>query len=336
MNLLDKVQHLANKSRETENYKLAAILRSIATDLALIESHRYMKARFISAKIEADEIKADLKKMHMYKLADELDVIARDLESKIIQFSAEDPIEAVLSSYSLIHKIARTESQPNNFQEILEIANNEDLSDDEIAHEIKKMTLGLPLNDKKNISYILEKDYNISIPLEKIATFGEPEEEMIENPKSKEQIEHNRRIVKEKVKKMQEVPTNNKDKWMESFPSSPSIWSGFAYEAIVPYQQSSQLNYWSLASKETEMLRKIANTPSTEHTIVHLRDDLENQRTRILRRLVADRELLKEGLVALSRDPPLVKVMIDHAARVAESLEKEIDKLQAEDPRVQK
>ena len=61
----------------------------------------------------------------------------------------------------------------------------------------------------------------------------------------------------------------------------------------------------------------------------HLHDDLEQQRTRVLRRLKSDSELLNEGLIALRRDPPKVKVMDDHAERVADSLRQEIKRLES-------
>lgn len=60
----------------------------------------------------------------------------------------------------------------------------------------------------------------------------------------------------------------------------------------------------------------------------HLRDDLEILRTRVLRRLSDDLRLLGDGLVALTRNPPKVDVMVDHAERVAESLRGEIKKLE--------
>jgi hypothetical protein len=62
--------------------------------------------------------------------------------------------------------------------------------------------------------------------------------------------------------------------------------------------------------------------------VSHLRDDFENLRTRVLRRLSDDLKLLGDGLVALTRNPPKVDVMVDHAERVAESLRGEIKKLE--------
>jgi hypothetical protein len=60
----------------------------------------------------------------------------------------------------------------------------------------------------------------------------------------------------------------------------------------------------------------------------HLRTDAETLRTRVLRRLSDDLKLLGDGLIALSRVPPKVDVMVDHAERVADSLRVEIRKLE--------
>jgi hypothetical protein len=62
---------------------------------------------------------------------------------------------------------------------------------------------------------------------------------------------------------------------------------------------------------------------------IHLKDDLETLRTRVLRRLKNDVDLLGEGLVALNREPPKVGVMSDHADRVLDSLKSEIRKLES-------
>lgn len=60
----------------------------------------------------------------------------------------------------------------------------------------------------------------------------------------------------------------------------------------------------------------------------HFRDDFETLRTRVLRRLSDDLKLLGDGLIALSRVPPKVDVMVDHAERVSDSLRNEIKKLE--------
>ena len=60
---------------------------------------------------------------------------------------------------------------------------------------------------------------------------------------------------------------------------------------------------------------------------MHLSDDLEHLRSRLLRRLKAEVGLLDEGLHALRRDPPKIRVMEDHAERALEGLKKEIKEL---------
>ena len=59
----------------------------------------------------------------------------------------------------------------------------------------------------------------------------------------------------------------------------------------------------------------------------HLKDDYQRLRGRVLRRLKEDRSLLEDGLHALRRQPPKVRVMMDHAQRVIDSLGREVDGL---------
>ncbi len=70
---------------------------------------------------------------------------------------------------------------------------------------------------------------------------------------------------------------------------------------------------------------------NAETAAVHLRDDIELLRTRVLRRLKADVDLLELGLVALRRPEPKVHVMMDLAERVADALRKEVKNLQEND-----
>lgn len=65
-------------------------------------------------------------------------------------------------------------------------------------------------------------------------------------------------------------------------------------------------------------------------TCIHLQDDIEKLRTRLLRRLKTEVDLLDEGLFALRRDPPKIHVMDDHAERALEGLKKEIKELNTE------
>jgi hypothetical protein len=67
-----------------------------------------------------------------------------------------------------------------------------------------------------------------------------------------------------------------------------------------------------------------------EDAITHLRDDHESLRARVLRRIREDVNLLDEGLHALQRDPPKVRVMEDHAERALDGLRSEIKQLEAE------
>ena len=64
--------------------------------------------------------------------------------------------------------------------------------------------------------------------------------------------------------------------------------------------------------------------------LIHLRNEHEVQRSRYLRRLKNDAHLLAEGLHALRREEPKVRVMDDHAERVLESLRDEITQLEVE------
>jgi hypothetical protein len=57
-------------------------------------------------------------------------------------------------------------------------------------------------------------------------------------------------------------------------------------------------------------------------------DHEETVRARVSKRLRSDVAMLEEGLDALRRDPPRVRVMEDHADRVRESLRKELEQLE--------
>ena len=59
----------------------------------------------------------------------------------------------------------------------------------------------------------------------------------------------------------------------------------------------------------------------------HLKDDYEQMRGQVLRRLRDELALLDEGLHALKRNPPKVHVMVDHAERVIEGLKSEAERL---------
>lgn len=67
-----------------------------------------------------------------------------------------------------------------------------------------------------------------------------------------------------------------------------------------------------------------------ETQLAHLRDDLEQLRTRLLRRLVTDIDQLEVGLTALRTPEPRLHVMCDRAERVMDAMRAEINKLKAD------
>ena len=87
------------------------------------------------------------------------------------------------------------------------------------------------------------------------------EDKLIENPQTEEEKKHNQQYVEKVLKQYHSLPEEQRKdfKFPASFPSQPYMWGGMSFESIIPYQQRSQLNYWSLASvKERKMLNKIA------------------------------------------------------------------------------
>ena len=64
-----------------------------------------------------------------------------------------------------------------------------------------------------------------------------------------------------------------------------------------------------------------------ENAKAHWKDDYEQLRGQVLRRLNDELPLLVDGLHALRRDPPKVHIMIDHAERAIEGLESEVKRL---------
>ncbi|WP_424946410.1 hypothetical protein [Candidatus Spongiihabitans sp.] len=78
--------------------------------------------------------------------------------------------------------------------------------------------------------------------------------------------------------------------------------------------------------QEISELRKTLEMEKQAHenTRVHLNDDLEYLRSRILRRLKAEVSLLDEGLHALRSNPPKIRVVEDHVERVFDGLKKEM------------
>jgi hypothetical protein len=62
--------------------------------------------------------------------------------------------------------------------------------------------------------------------------------------------------------------------------------------------------------------------------VMHMRDEFERLRTRAVRRLHRELELLQEGMLALQRDPPRVHIMQDHGERAIEGLRQELRALE--------
>ena len=83
-------------------------------------------------------------------------------------------------------------------------------------------------------------------------------------------------------------------------------------------------------------LEKLRNETALEQAVMHLasetqaahlRDDLEQLRSRILRRLVTDVDMLGVGLSAIQTSEPRIHVIGDRVERVIDALQKEINKL---------
>ena len=69
------------------------------------------------------------------------------------------------------------------------------------------------------------------------------------------------------------------------------------------------------------------NEKRYEASLTHAADDLERMRSRILRRIEDELELLDDGLAALRRNPPKTHVMEDHAERAISGLRNELRSL---------
>ena len=95
-------------------------------------------------------------------------------------------------------------------------------------------------------------------------------------------------------------------------------------------RQVEQLQREYAASVERgELLdQELANQKTTHaDERAHLQDEYERLRGTVLRRLKDELVLMEEGLHALQRNPPRVRVMVDHADRVIDGLRLEIDRL---------
>ena len=87
------------------------------------------------------------------------------------------------------------------------------------------------------------------------------------------------------------------------------------------------------ARADVAVLSKTLDSTKRDHDNerAYLRDDYEQMRGRVVRRLREEVALLNEGLHALRRDPPKVHVMEDHADRAIDRLKRELERLKRED-----
>ena len=83
------------------------------------------------------------------------------------------------------------------------------------------------------------------------------------------------------------------------------------------------------AERQCAELREELNEAKEAHaaTDARWRDNYETLKGRTLNRLIEESSLLAEGLHALKREPPKVRVMIDHAERAIEGLKGEAEKI---------
>jgi predicted nucleic acid-binding Zn-ribbon protein len=96
---------------------------------------------------------------------------------------------------------------------------------------------------------------------------------------------------------------------------------------------ASAISQLDLARAQVEHLEKEISSAHSTHKneVAHMRNDYEELRGRILRRLREELSLLDEGLHALRRDPPKVHVMEDHAERAIDGLKHEMEQLKKSD-----
>lgn len=86
-----------------------------------------------------------------------------------------------------------------------------------------------------------------------------------------------------------------------------------------------------LESERRETQERLAKLESTQDVkVTHLRDDNQQVRHRLVKRLVSDVEQLEIGLSALRNPNPRVEVMMQRAERVVDALRAEIAKLREE------
>lgn len=94
-------------------------------------------------------------------------------------------------------------------------------------------------------------------------------------------------------------------------------------------QLTLQLDQQRIANEDLQRTA-IQSSRDAEAALAHARDSYERLRTRVLRRLSRDVELLDEGMLAIRREPPKLHVMTDHGERALSGLREEIRTLQKE------
>ncbi|MBK1642120.1 hypothetical protein CKO12_09570 [Chromatium okenii] len=96
--------------------------------------------------------------------------------------------------------------------------------------------------------------------------------------------------------------------------------------------QTENANLKAIISERDMRIQALGDELATEQqrhreTRIHLYEDMNILRGRLLRRLKSGTELLTDGLQALRRNPPKIAVMEDHAERALEELKIEIEQL---------
>lgn len=245
MKLLNAIHKAIRELEKSGRTDVAAELYQFATDAALLEEHKYFLARLNSVKASLVDLQDNLDIYGFVEASSQIDAIQRDLDARLISFSEANPIDSVLHSYRLLHRIASRNVIATNEDLLIrleKIVEDETLSEREILQAVHKQLLGLPEHEKKNILYVLAKEHNLSLPVEKLAHVIDVEED-----EDEDECLTNAKTLKERENCLAPDPKTDL-KMFHSFPQAPNMWSGFTYEAPVPYQQSNQLNFWSIAS----------------------------------------------------------------------------------------
>jgi hypothetical protein len=85
---------------------------------------------------------------------------------------------------------------------------------------------------------------------------------------------------------------------------------------------------WVTRDKVVHLTKDLSSVLEDHKNVeAHLRDDYEQLRGRVLRRLKEEVSLIEEGLHALRRDPPKIHVMEDHAERAIDGLKREMERI---------